>query len=204
MRKILVVLLTLSMLMVMTSCMGGEGMNKDIEKVFATVCSADEALALAKSSDVVVIEEKGCTSGQKVWDSFYKDVSGGMAATVLVADYYTIDKEHVSEELYEQEKDQYPQLYFCLVKFDGKKYSIDTRLSTSSESDKQETYNCLQHYTGDAPTEDALYDKYEYYVLTDDANVTWDEIMASMLDSSSPDFIKHYTVYSNFTGWKGK
>lgn len=204
MRKTAVVLLALSMLMMMASCAGSAGTDKDIEKVFSTVCSADEALALAKSSDVVVIEEQGCTSGQKVWDSFYKDISAGKAASVLVADYYTLDNVNMSEELYEQEKDQYPQLYFCLVKFDGKKYSIDTRLSTSSESEKQETYNCLQHYTGDAPTKDALYDRYEYYVLTDDPDVTWDEIMASMLDSSTPEFIKHYTVYSNFFGWKGK
>lgn len=200
MRKIAAVSAIILSLITMTSCAGS---NKKIEDTFSTVCSADEALALAKSSGAVVFEFQGCTSGQDVWDAFYKDVSAGKAASVLCARYYTLDKEGVSEELYEQEKDQYPQLYFNLLKFDGKTYSVETRLSTEQKAESEETYAYLQHYTGDAPTKDALYEKYEYYVLTDDKDVTWDEISRSMFSSSSPDFIRHCMVYDNYTGWKG-
>ncbi len=110
----------------------------------------------------------------------------------------------MSDELYEQEKDLYPQLFFYMLKFDGKKYSIDIRMSTSESSDGQDIYDCLNHYTGDAPTPDALYKRYDYYVLTDDPNVTWDEITRSMLDSSTPEYIRHCTVYDDYEGWKGK
>lgn len=207
MRKIKALLLVLSALLILTSCAGikdGSGKQADMDKIFNTVCSADEALALAKSSGVVVIEERGCTSGKEIWNDFYKKASEGKPASVLCAHYYILDKDYVSEELYEQEKDLYPRLFFYMLKFDGKKYSIDIRMSTSEKSDGQDIYDCLNHYTGDAPTSDALYERYDYYVLTDDPNVTWDEITRSMLDSSTPEYIRHCTVYDDFEGWKGK
>ena len=198
MRKGTVVLLVLSLVMLFASCKAGQEKDRDIQKVFGTVCSADEALALAKSSDVVVFEDERCTSGQDIWDGFYSDVSAGKEASVLCAHYYTLDREYVSAELYEQEKDLYPQLFFTLLRFDGSQYSIEVRMSTSPEIEEEETYNCLLHYTGNAPTPDALYDRYDHYVLTDDPDVTWEEITSSMLDSSTPEFIRHSTVYSNY------
>ena len=207
MKKLIAVMIMVFSLMVMTSCTGngaGQMKDSDIEKIYKTVCSADEALALAKSSPVAVFEFKGCTSGKETWNDFYRKVSEGKAASVLCAHYYTLDKDHISEELYEQEKDLYPELYFYLIKFDGKKYTIDIRLSSSEQEETQDVYSSLCHYTGDAPNSDSLFEKYEYYVLTDDPDVTWDEIMRSILDSSDPSMIRHCTVYEYFTGWKGK
>lgn len=52
--------------------------------------------------------------------------------------------------------------------------------------------------------ETALFDSYEYYVLTDDEDVTWDEIMKGLYssDSHTPRY-RHLTVCENFEGWKG-
>jgi len=198
MKRLITLLLTFTAIMIMTSCK-----DDSIGKLYKTVCPADEALALAKSSSAVVIEFQGCTSGKEVWDEFYRNVSEGKEASVLCAHYYTLDSGNISEDLYEQEKDQYPQLYWYLIRYDGTSFSINTRLSSSETEEDQETYSCLCHYTGDAPTSDALYDSYDYYVLTDDPDVTWDEIVASMLDSSDPSMIRHCMVYDDYSGWSG-
>ena len=171
------------------------------EALYQTVCSADDALKLSKGSDVVVIEDMGCTSGQEVWDAFYKDTSAGKPSSVLCANYYVLDPEHMSEELYEEEKDEYPQLFFTLIEFDGKEYSVKSRLSSSTEPESQETdtYKCLLHYTGKAPSESSLYKNYEYYVLTDDPDVTWEQIEQGMFSSQYEAWIKHKTVYHKYT-----
>ena len=206
MRKALSLLLILAAMSIRSSCSGGEEADKkndEIRQIYETVCTADEALALAKSSPVVVFEFSGCTSGKEVWNEFYAQVRAGRPASVLCANYYTLEHENISEALYEQERDQYPQLYFCLLTYDGKAFSTDIRLSSSAADASHEEYSCLCHYTGDAPTPDALYEHYEYYVLTDDPDVTWDEIERSMLDSSDPSMIRHCMVYDDYTGWKG-
>ena len=115
MKKIISVMLVLAALMFMTSCAGAGKVNKDFDELYKKVCSADEALALAREKGALVIEERGVTSGKDSWDDFLKTASAGKAASILCAKYYTLDKDHMSEELYEQEKDQYPCLYFYLV-----------------------------------------------------------------------------------------
>ena len=73
-----------------------------------TDMTADEALAFAKENDYVVFEGLHLTAGGDVWDAFYeRDMSGERAAVKLV-NYYTLDPDRVSEELYEKEKDNYP------------------------------------------------------------------------------------------------
>ena len=136
MRKIIAVLLFICMLTALAACTGkktdtsAEDKAK-MEELFSKVCSADEALRLSKESDVVVMEDLKCTSGKAVWDDFYESVSAGKSASVLCANYYTIDKEHMTEELYEQEKDNYPCLYFTLLEYDGNVFTTKCRDSKS-------------------------------------------------------------------------
>ncbi|MBO4460133.1 MAG: hypothetical protein J5778_05685 [Clostridiales bacterium] len=206
MRKIISVMLVIASLMFMTSCAGAGKMNKDIEDLYKKVCPADEALELAREKGAVVIEDRGVTSGKDSWNDFLKTASAGKTASVIIAKYYTLDKDHVSEELYEQEKDQYPCLYFYLVEYDGKKYSVRVRDCSLEEEEKQEFYGCLLHFTGDAPNEDSLYEKYEYYVLADDPEVTWEKIQETLFssDSAIAGSIRFCHVYEDYTGWKGK
>ena len=209
MKKAVIALLIPLAAAALVSCSGSGGASdnadageRDFDTLFDTVCSADEALELSRKTNAVVIERQGCTSGGDVWASFYRTVTGGTPASVLCAHYYVLDKEHMSEELYEEEKDLYPKLFFYLIEYDGKEYSVKVRESSEQEPDYRETFRYLLHFNGKAPST-ALYDAYDNYVLADDPSATWDGIMAGLLSSQSDAGIKHCTVYRDHSGWTG-
>jgi hypothetical protein len=212
MRKAITILLMTFSIILLASCSennGGNGMsnnsinaNQSIESLFQMVCSADDALELSKKTSTVVFERRGCTSGNEVWDAFYQAVSSESPASVLCAHYYVLDKEHMSEELYEEEKDQYPKLFFYLIEYDGKEYSVKTRESTVEAIDDQETFKDLLHFTGEAPAT-ALYSTYDNYVLVDDSSATWEGIVAGMVSSQFGAGYKHCTEYRNYSFWSG-
>ena len=105
----------------------------------------------------------------------------------------------MSEALYEEEKDRYPKLFFYLVEYDGKEYSVKTRESNTETTDYQETFRYLLHFAGDAPAS-ALYAEYDNYVLVDDPNATWEGIQAGLFSARSGAGYKHCTVYRNRIG----
>ena len=191
-------ILFLLMLLMLTSCA-----VHTPDSLFQTVCSADEALKLAKKTDTVVFEQQGCTSGREVWDSFFRSVSNGKPASVLCAHYFVLDKERISEELYEEEENEYPKLFFYYVEYDGKEYHIKTRESTKETPDDRETFQNLLHLTGEAP-ETALYSAYDRYVLTDEPSITWEDIEAGLYSSQAGAGYRHFTVYEDFSGWRGE
>ena len=195
MKKLIAMILIAMSIMTVTSC------NKKSTKLFESVMSADEALAEAKKTDTVVFEFEGVTSGKDVWDSFCEKTSKGDKASVLCAHYYTLDDQNISEELYEEEEDDYPVLYFYLIEFDGQEYRLRTRDSKSEATDTDETFKYLLHFTGDGPAT-ALYEKYDHYILADDDTLTMEQIDRSMFSSQLDDHIRHRFVYSDFSGWK--
>ena len=211
MRRGIIILLVLSFVLLM-ACSKNDGKayaldpagsaDRQLEAVFQTVCSADEALALSRKTNTVVFERQGCTSGGDVWDSFYQAAMNKSPAAVLCAHYYTLDRESVSAELYEAEKDQYPKLFFYLVEYDGKEYSVKTRESSVEALEDQETFRYLLHFTGDAPA-GALYASYDNYVMVDDPKATWEGITAGLASSRSGAGYRHCTVYRNCLGWTG-
>ena len=214
MRKTMIILLAVLAVVMLASCSVDKGnseentmshnTNQDLEALFQTVCSADDALELARKSNIPVFELQGCTSGNETWDTFFQTVSNGTPASVLCAHYYVLDKEHMSAELYEEEKDEYPKLFFYLVEYDGTEYSVKVRESTVEAVDYQESFKYLLHFTGDAPSSTALYSSYDNYVLVDDPTATWEGIWAGMVSSQLGAGYKHFTVYRNYLGWKGK
>ena len=56
------------------------------------------------------------------------------------------------------------------------------------------TFRYLKHFTGEKDRPDAAYDSYEYYVLTNDNTVTWEDILSHRVDAE-----EHWTVYAEFT-----
>lgn len=166
--------------------------------LYDRICTADEALKLAKEGDVVVICDMECVSGQEVWDEFYERVSDGKAASVLCAHYYTLNEVNIDHSLYEEIKDDYPMLYFMKLVYDGESFTIEVRLSSSEEIDYSGTYKYLNHYTGEMPPQ-ATYDNYEYYVLVDSESVTWENIWDGIFSSQFDAGVRHYSVYQNLT-----
>ena len=167
--------------------------------LFDAICSADEALDKARSSAVVVMEGLKCTSGKEVWDGFYQAVSRGESAQVLCATYYTLDPERVSPELYAREKDQYPVLFFSLVAYDGKTYTVKVRQSDRKELDHEDQFPYLLHLTGNAPR-NASFATYDNYVLVDDPTATMEGIWAGIFSSYAPAGYHHFVVYQDTAG----
>lgn len=211
MKRITAILLVALAVIMFVSCSINNGRNtmandsnQNLESIFQTVCSADDALELARDSGLPVFEQQGCTSGNEVWDTFFQTVSKGTPVSVLCAHYYVLDKERMSAELYAEEKDKYPKLFFYLVEYDGTEYSVKVRESTVEALDYEETFKYLLHFTGDAPSSTALFSSYDNYVLVDDPTATWEGIIAGLVSSQFGAGYKHCTVYRNYLGWKGE
>ena len=168
------------------------------EKLFNTVDTAADALAKAHMGSAAVFENMMCTSGQELWDEFVESTDKGEPASILCAYYYTLDEENISPELYEEEKDNYPQLFYYLVEYDGESYTVTVRMSSEKEPESKREYKYMNHYTGDAPAT-ASFKTYDYYVLVDDPEVTWEDIEKGMYSSQSGDWIDHCTIYENIT-----
>ncbi len=159
-----------------------------------TLCSADDALNWAKSQPVVVMQDAQCTAGKEVWQQFYETANAGKPASVLCANYYTLDNQNIAPELYEAEKDNYPQLFFSLIEYDGKEYTLKARMSSETTLDLSRTYQYLVHFEEQNP-DGAVYKYTDEYDLMDDPSVTWEQLQQSMFSSSSLEWIRFNTVY---------
>ena len=157
------------------------------EPLWEAVLPADEALARAKEDGIVVTEGMKCTSGKDVWDAFTASVAHKVPDQVLCAAYYP-------ESRAEEEGVTPASLYFSLLYYDGDGFSVQTRASDEKAPESEEQYQFLMHYTGEAPA-GALFKTYDYWVLTDDDSLTWEQIERSLYSADSADFIRHCTVY---------
>lgn len=199
MKKLVILLAMLTLTSTFAGCGHRNKTNSEGNMVlFNTVYTADEGLALAKLADAVVTEDGVCTAGKPVMEDFYDRTQGGEAAKIIIASYYTLDKERMSEELYNEEKDKYPQLFFELIEFNGNEYRIRVRKSDEIEPETDRTYKYLMHFWGKMPSA-ALHGYYDRYVLVNDASITWDEIEHGILSSQSGDWVEHYTVFSDYS-----
>ena len=158
------------------------------------VCSADEAMEWALDKPVAVISDVKCVSGKDTWNEFLTSVNAKKPASVLLANYYELDRNSVSAELYEAEKDDYPQLFFSLIVYDGESFRLKARKSDEIKLDSDATYKYLVHLTGEN-NKGALYRYTDEYDLVDDPDVTLDDINQSMFSSQMSDWINHSTVY---------
>ena len=195
MKRFCLLLLVLLSVVALCSCTGKPAPAAD-KTLFSSVCAANEALERAKNADAVVFEGMKLVSGGKVWDAFYKAAQKGKTASVLCVNYYDIEGVNMSEELYEAEKDNYPQVFFLLLEYNGAGYEITVRKSDEEAIDYHETFQYLKHFTGKAPSQ-ASFTSYDNYVLVDDPAATWEGIQAGLVSSQSDAGFKHYTVYQN-------
>ncbi|MDR1705631.1 MAG: hypothetical protein LBS19_13230 [Clostridiales bacterium] len=154
----------------------------------------DYSLEDAKRDGCVVQEDGKITAGQAVWDAFLANTEENKPATVRLVFYYTLDDLNVSEEYYEENKDNYPKMYIEDLVYDGESYTVSL---TDESGDYVRTYKYLRHFTGDMRA-GARYDRYSYYVLVDDLEVTWERIEYGMLSSRLGDGIDHHRVYSHY------
>ena len=161
---------------------------------FPTTMSAEEMLQKAIEEDFVVMQEFDFLNGEEKWKNFYETTNAGNPATITVAKYYTLDEVGVSEEYYEENKEEYPKIFFLTLSFDGETYTLTDRPGTMEEAERVSSYPYLVKFEGEPSSQSALFDRYEYYVLVHDENLTWSEIEWGMFSSQMGDHIDHRSV----------
>lgn len=164
---------------------------------FPVEMPADDMFQKAKDSGFVVFEGIDVVSGEEIWQEFYEKTQNGETAIVYLANYYTLDKDRMSEELYEKEKAEYPKIFLSSLYFDGEQYQITTRPGYEEEAESVRTYPYLVRYEGEPSSVSATFSHYVYYVLVEDKEVTWAEIEHGVYSSQMGDYIAHHKVYSD-------
>lgn len=159
-----------------------------------TITLDNYSLDDVKEMGYVVMENADVTCGQREWNNFVKMTGDGTPARIRTASYYTLDRDHVSEEYYEQNKDRYPVMYVKEIVFDGERYSVTQYEGDTCYSD---TYSCLLKdvMNGD---DVSTFKKHTVWFLCNDESLTYGKIMANMLDSSFHEWIKYEDVYSDY------
>ena len=204
MKKYLFVLLCLLLAFGLCACGGAEYPKSDD---FSVDIPADEILTAVKDGGWVVTENSRVSTGEEIMHAFYDACMRGESGSVSIAAYYTLDPERVSAELYAQEKDSYPRIFLTELSFDGEEYRVVTRCSIEAEPETDARYPYLLHLEGDAPVPYALYDRYDRYVLAENAEVTMEKIDREILSSVLlPDggIGRYDIVYSNLIGEGGR
>ena len=163
------------------------------------ICTEDQALEWSKKSNVVVIENKVCTSGEGFRGAFVKAVNEGTKVSALCAQYYTPDEEHAGMELYK------PKLIFYYIEYRGDYwgdgcFKVKYRNSRGYyESVKEREYDCLLHFYG-RNQEPAEYANYDVYVLANDKTLTWEEVKESLEGYPYPDKEEYCIIFCDMFG----
>ena len=207
MKKAVIVLIFAAMALVaLTSCnvRRESADTKKNRELFQKLFTVEEGLEWAKTSDVVVMDNDGCISGKALWEAFFETSTNGKPASVLMAHLMTMDKDSVSAEYYEQAKDEYPKLSITLLEYDGVEYTMKQRDCAKEYTGTGTVYKHLKHFAGDPLTEYAKtqFDSYSFYVLLDDPELTWEEIVGASLSSYAPSTIRDYPIYMEYIGKK--
>ena len=157
---------------------------------------ADYSLSDAKRDGLVVYEDSDITAGQPVWDEFVRQAEKGESCAVRLAFYYTLDGQNIDPDYYEEIKDDYPCLYIQDLSFDGSMYTL---FSVEETEEYISRYQYLKRFEEEAPGDTAAYSACVRYVLVNDDNVTWEQLIRGMLSSQSGNWIDHKTVYIKYT-----
>lgn len=174
---------------------------------YPTDKSADEMLAMTKDgsllADFVVMEDSDITHGEEIWDTFFEKTREGENVQIQIAHYYTLDREGVSEEYYEQEKDNYPVIYLSsLLHYEGRYYYLVRGYNTTEIEDRDYCeWNYLLDLYDEPSSATARFSSCVHYVLVNDNTLTWKEIVWGMLSSQMGDYISHRSVISKYE-WK--
>ena len=65
-----------------------------------------------------------------------------------------------------------------------------------NENDREQIYKYMKHYTEKAPSDTALYNTFDKYVLVNDDSVTWDDIWNSTIGIAEGFW--HEEVYNKY------
>lgn len=153
-----------------------------------------EQLAWCKEAGYVVFEDGIPTAGTDNWAAFLEKVDAKKNGIVYLAYFYTGEGERMTEEL----AAEYPQLFFGQMVKNRDGFRIMLFSYRDGKIDLDRRYKFMIHFKGEL-REGAAHQFYEFYTLTMKDGITYEQIEASMFDSSREDAaIVHYNVYTNY------
>jgi len=198
MKRILIffTLAVLILVLTSTSC-ARKKPSTDIDD-YRTDIPAEQLLRQVKKNDFVVHEDGDVACGQELWQSFYKKTRAGEPASVKLAEYHTLDDEHVSAEYYEAHKDEYPVIYLAELSFDGTKYTYRSINGQDGVTGYTRTYPYLVRYEDIPKSETATFTVCDRYVLVHDDTVTYERLQYGLYSSQLGDYIDHLDVYRDY------
>ena len=172
--------------------------GEDMLYMYPTDVPAEELLVRVKEDGFVVMESGNLVSGEENWHAFLERIKSGGNAQMQIASYYTLNKDRVSAEYYETYKEEYPKLYLSSILFYGGKYWMVTKAHNTNEIENGDftMWNYLMEYEGEPSSHSAPFSRYEYYVLTNDNTVSWNDLEHGMYSSIMGDYIPHRMVVS--------
>ena len=152
-------------------------------------------LEQAKEDGKIVLENGYVTSGQALWNTFYKLAGEGKHISADIVHYHTMENGNYDGKYYEAYKEDYPAMYeFELTHDDG----IYTMKWNEYGTEYVRTYKYLRKFETTIPTPQSAKApvKVTKYVLTNDADATLDELWHGVASSQFGDYIDFYTIYS--------
>ncbi|MCI9332758.1 MAG: hypothetical protein HFG05_11410 [Oscillibacter sp.] len=156
----------------------------------------DYSLEQAKADGCLVTENGTITSGQERWEDFLEAVDAGKAASVRLCNYFTLDSLGVSSrydpDYYASIKNDYPKMSLEDLSYDGEGF---TSVSYQEGTRCEWSYSLLRRFEEEAQSSLLPYDLCISYILTDDAEATYDQLLDSLASSQLNDHIPFHIVY---------
>jgi len=152
-------------------------------------------LEQAKEDGKIVLENGYATSGQALWNTFYKYAEQGKHISADIVHYHTLrEPGQYDQKYYEAHKEDYPSLYEFELTYDDGTYTMKWN-EYGTEYERQFKY--LRKFEDVLPTQQSFKEpqKVTRYVLTNNNTASWDELWRSLTSSQLGDFIDHYTIY---------
>ena len=145
-----------------------------------------------KADGMIVAEDGVLTSGFDAWNSFYENTTARKSDSIIITQYYTLQKERCSAEYYEAYKEDYPYLVNMELSYDGAVYRLrwwENNIELERELKYLVRFDDVE--TGD-PERKVKY----WYHLVEDKNKTWSEQMKEMFSSYRPVSVNGYSLFS--------
>lgn len=170
-----ILLLLICSLIMLTSCSQNTNIKKTLPD-FEDINDLPTSYTLedAKLDGCVVFEDLTLISGEANWKEFLDLSQSDKEATIRIVTYYSDES----------------TLYIRDLSFDGSYYYVTEKYEESKQ------YRFLNHYTIKADN-NASYKTFDYYILVNEKDVSFDSLERSMTSSKSDAYIDQYRIYIN-------
>ena len=156
----------------------------------------DYSLEQAKADGCLVTEDGTITSGRESWEDFLEAVDAGKSASVRLCSSFTLDSLGVSSwydpDYYASIKDDYPDMSLEDLSYDGEGF---TSVFYQEGKRCEQNYSLLRGFEEEAQSNLLPYDTCISYILTEDAEATYDQLFGSLVSSRLEDHIPFHIVY---------